>query len=210
MRLLGSSPVGRKGGRKNRRKKRPEALKPVDTLLLREDIPFVPLTGVCGPFHGGRTFGHGCGVELTLLRMMVSHRKEKVPEQSELLFPRDRHEEVVRTLYSLKGGIGRGLKSLCAQLIIHTIVNGVHPTGEIQHWVYFKRKGMLAIIVRQRGTTELTGQDVGEGFKEGCIVCRMFGTVGVGMSDEMEHSPSRWTPESCIHDFYQESEKHVF
>jgi len=68
---------------------------------------------------------------------------------------------------------------------------------------------MLAIIVGERGTTELTRQDVGEGFKEGRIEYGVFGAIGVGMSDEMEQSPSRWTPKSCIHDFYQESEKRV-
>ena len=137
--------------------------------------------------------------------MMVSHGKEKVPEQGELLLPRDRHEEVIGTLYSLKRRVGGGLKSLCAQLIIHAIVNRIHPTGKIQERIHkgvSKRKGMLVIIVGQRGTTELTGQDVGECFKEGRIEYRIFGGIGVGMSDEMEHFPSRWAPESCIHDFY--------
>jgi hypothetical protein len=161
-RILGfcSFPMRRNGGRENRRKKRPEALEPEDTLLKGEDVPFILLTWICRVLYLRRAFRYGSGIELALSGVMVSHREEEVPEECELLLPGRLEVTVVEALNLVKGGVPLGREPLGTEFIIYAIMNLVHPAWEIQKGVHkgiFKGKWMLIIIICKRGTTEFTG-----------------------------------------------------
>jgi hypothetical protein len=76
------------GRRENLRKGRPETLKPLNALFFGKDVPFISLTGIGGCFCLRRTIWHGLRIEMLLRGVMVSHGKEKVPEQGKLFLPR--------------------------------------------------------------------------------------------------------------------------
>jgi hypothetical protein len=64
------------------------------------------------------------------------------------------------------------IQTLGFEFVIDTVVNDKHPSLEIQRgrnpfaWNFI---GMLAIVIRERGATELTRENIGERFKEGSI-----------------------------------------
>lgn len=187
-------PVFCDGWRENRRKERPETAEPVDTVSLRENIPFVAFTGIIGASDMGWTFGHGGGEQGLLCRMVVTYGKEKVPEEGELLLPGRGVDGVEMLLNGSPGGVGCGVEPLLSKLVVDAVVNGVDPVGKVLE--VLRIEGIFFIVIRQGGTTELTGQDVGEGLEEGGEGGGVFcGRKG----DFVEELPAGWAPEARIH-----------
>ena len=67
------------------------------------------------------------------------------------------------------GRVAVRIQTLGFEFVIDTVVNDKHPFLEIQGggnpftWNFI---GMLAIVIRERGATELTRENIGECFKE--------------------------------------------
>jgi hypothetical protein len=70
------------------------------------------------------------------------------------------------------GRVAVRIQTLGFEFVINTVMNDKHPPFEIQSggnsfaWNFI---GMLAIVIRERGATKLTRENIGERFKEGSI-----------------------------------------
>jgi hypothetical protein len=70
------------------------------------------------------------------------------------------------------GWVAVRIQTLGFEFVIDTVVNDKHPFLEIQRggnpfaWNFI---GMLAIVICERGATELTRENIGERFKEGSV-----------------------------------------
>jgi hypothetical protein len=137
--------VGDRRG-ENRRKKRPEALEPVNTVFLRENIPLIALTGIIGCADMWGAFGHGGGEQGILGRVVVSHGKEEIPEERKLLLPGRRADGVVMTLNGPPRRIGGRMEPLLSKLVVYAVVNRVDPVGQILEARGIE--GMFFIVIR--------------------------------------------------------------
>jgi hypothetical protein len=70
------------------------------------------------------------------------------------------------------GRVAVRIQTLGFEFVIDAVVNDKHPPFQIQcrsNPFTWNVIGMLAIVIRERGTTELTRENIGERFKEGSI-----------------------------------------
>lgn len=99
--------------------------------------------------------------------MIVGDGKEKIPEGTQPLQGRVFIEPgVVLEFDLLEGGIGFGMESLYAQLVVHAVMDLVEPfdKGCLTYEAFCI--GVLFVEIRQRRATELAGEHIGNCFKK--------------------------------------------
>jgi len=79
---------------------------------LGEHIPFVLFTGISAVVDFLGTSLHRLDATKGLFRMVIPHRKEKIPAERELFLPRTLEKTVIGRLDNREGGGGRHGKPL--------------------------------------------------------------------------------------------------
>jgi hypothetical protein len=74
---------------------------------------------------------HRGGVGMGILRMIIGNRKEEIPEGDEVLLPITIQPFLIKLRYFAIGRVGTRIQPLLSQLVIHAVMNIIHPLSHI-------------------------------------------------------------------------------
>lgn len=113
--------------------------------------------------------------------MIVADGKEEIPKGRQALFDsRIVNPGVIHLNDLSQTRIGLNSEPLIPQLIVHTVVDLVEPLYEGFLGVKSLLERVFFVVIGQTVATELTGQNVGDGFKKIVIDLAVFWCVQKG------------------------------